>query len=72
MKESNQTVPEYILETSERITHKTKITDCIIPALLAVEVDLVVLSRECTKLEKFSGNIVNQLRELRLSALDMD
>ncbi len=40
--------------------------------LLNLEVDLVVLSKELTKLVGFSGSIARQLREYRLSGQERE
>ena len=51
---------------------KTNLTSRLIPDLLAVEVDLAVLSKELSKLVDFSIRIGKQLRESRQSALEQE
>ncbi len=52
-------------KVSEKISQRWDRSGISAPSLLALEVDMVVLSKELSKLEDYSGNIVNQLRELR-------
>ncbi len=51
---------------------KTNLSSRCLPDLLAVEVDLVVLSKELSKLVDFSIRIGKQLRESRQLALEQE
>ncbi len=53
-------------------TPPTNLSSQLVPDYLAVEVDLVVLSRELTKLVNFSSRIGKQLREFRQLVLEQD
>jgi len=55
-----------------KTNQKTNLTSRLIPDLLAVEVDLAVLSKELSKLGDFSIRIGKLLRESRQSALEQE
>ncbi len=58
-------VPEYILEESEKIHPTGNPQDCTNQTLLALEVDLVVLSGELKLLGNMSTRIATGIRNLR-------
>ncbi len=60
-----------IMAHSEKSYHQCHIKGSSI-SLLEVEVDLVVLSKELTKLADLSTRIVNSLHELRLSQQEQE
>ncbi len=58
--------PEFILEESERTVLTVKQLQCLLQNLEDLEVDSRVLFQELTKLEGFSGRIVDDIRGLAL------
>ncbi len=66
-----KTEPEYILEESGKMRPMAKQLDCLSQTLLAVEVDLVVLSKEVSKLVNFLDATIVQVRGLRLSESEL-
>ncbi len=64
--------PEYLVETSEKMSQQWALSDSSIQSLLMVEVDLVVLSRELTSLADMSTRIGTAIRKLRVSPQGMD
>ncbi len=62
--------PEFILAESEKTRRMESQLLCLDHTLLAVEVDLVVLSKEVSKLHQFLENTIEQVRELRQLELE--
>ncbi len=59
--------PEYIVQELEKIPLTGKQLACTVQILLDLEVDLVVLYKELTRLEGISGRIRDSVQGLRLS-----
>ncbi len=66
----SSTEPEFILEESEKTLLTERQLDNLIRNLRDMEVDSVVLHKELTKLEGFSGRIADDIRALVLLLQD--
>ncbi len=63
---------ERLPKVSVKTSRQWALSETSIQSCLAMEVDLVVLSRELYKLGDLSSRIVNSLRELRVSELEQE
>ena len=68
----NMRTPEYQVEASEKMSPRWALGETSIQSCLAMEVDLVVLSRELYQLGDLSTRIVSSLRELRVSQVELE
>ncbi len=63
-------VPEYILEESERMSQRWDLGKITFQMLIDLQVDLVVLSREQSKLADMSSRIADFIQNLRQQEQD--
>lgn len=66
------TEPEYILDSTSKKGLQVVISETSIQSFLDLEVDLVVFSREQSKLVAMCTRIIEDLRNLRVQVQDME